>query len=170
MDAGADLERQRPHRFDHGKGAPHRRDRTVEGCEEAVPGGCDLPAAEAGRLAAAELVVLVEHVAPASVSHLRGERGRVHDVGEQQRGQHPIRVGARPRAGEELLDLIHQAVDALRERQMVGARQLDELRALNRRRGARDCSTGTIGLPIRLSTSVGVRIDGRTSATSAFIV
>jgi hypothetical protein len=34
----------------------------------------------------------------------------------------------------------------------------------------RDCSTGTIRLPVRLSTSVGVRIKGRTSATSAFIV
>ena len=87
-----------------------------------------------------------------------------------KRGQHPIRVGARPRAGEELLDLVEQAVDALRERQMVGARQLDEPGALDIAAASRDCSTGTIRLPVRLSTRVGVRIKGRTSATSAFIV
>jgi len=79
--------------------------------------------------------VLVEQVATAPVAQLGGQRGRVHDVGEQQRRQHPIRVGPGAGAGEELLELVHQAVDAFGERQMVGARQLDELRALDRRRG-----------------------------------
>jgi len=66
---------------------------------------------------------------------LGGQRGRVDDVGEQQRRQHPIRVGLCAGAGEELFDLIQQAVDPLGERQMIGARQLDEPRALDRRRG-----------------------------------
>ena len=34
----------------------------------------------------------------------------------------------------------------------------------------RDCATGTIRLPVRLSTRVGVLIDGRTPATSASMV
>jgi hypothetical protein len=79
--------------------------------------------------------VLVEHVPPAPVSQLRGEGGGVDNVGEQQRREHPIRVGPRPDTGGELFDLIQQAVDALRERQMVDARQLDEPGALDRRRG-----------------------------------
>jgi hypothetical protein len=54
MDAGTNLEPQRPHRLHHGKGAPHRRERTVERREEAVPRRHHLPAAEAGQLAAAQ--------------------------------------------------------------------------------------------------------------------
>src|SRR5829696_6451245 len=67
VDAGADLEVQRTHRLDHGKGAPHRRERAVERREEAVPGRHDLAATEARQLAAAELVMLVEHILPALV-------------------------------------------------------------------------------------------------------
>jgi hypothetical protein len=109
------------------------------------PGGHDLAAGEAGQLATAQLVVLVEHVPPAPVTHLRGQGCRVDDVGEQQRGQLPVRVGAGAGAGEELLDLVQQAVDALGEGQVVGARELDEPCPWIAAAARRDSSTGPSG-------------------------
>ena len=114
--------------------------------------------------------VLVEQVATAPVAQLGGQRGRVHDVGEQQRRQHPIRVGPGAGAGEELLELVHQAVDAFGERQMVGARQLDEPRALDRGRGHAGLLHGHDRVACPVEHQGRCPDQGQTSATSAFIV
>jgi hypothetical protein len=44
-------------------------------------------------------------------------------------GEHAIRLGRRQATGEELLDLVEDAVLIAHPRQVVVARQLDELRA-----------------------------------------
>ena len=48
----------------------------------------------------------LEQLAPAAVAELGRPLGRANDVGEQYRGQDPGRRGARPDAGEELLDVL----------------------------------------------------------------
>ena len=69
-------------------------------------------------------VVLVEQRAPTGVAELGGSRGGAHDVGEEDGGQHPVRVVRRSGAGEELLDLVHELVGVLGEPEVVGAVEL----------------------------------------------
>jgi len=76
----------------------------------------------------------VEHVAPAAVTHLRRERRRIADVGEQERREDAIGVGERPRAREELLDLADEFIDPLREGEVIGAGQDHAAGALDRSR------------------------------------
>ena len=66
--------------------------------EEPIPRRRDLASAEALELGTHERVMLIEEVPPPTIAHLGREARRVHDVGEQQRGEHPIGVGAGPRA------------------------------------------------------------------------
>jgi len=113
---------------------------------------------------------MIQKVSPSAVAELGRASGRVDDVREQQRRQHPIGVGPRSDAGEELLDLADQLIDALGIGELIGTRQLDEPRAPDRRRPSRDCSTGTIGLPVRFSISVGAWTLGRASSRSASMV
>lgn len=76
-------------------------------------------------------MVLIEHVPPPTITHLRGERGRVHDVGEEQRREDAVRIGS-PRSRQELLDLAQHVVRAFGEDQVVGTGKLDETGALDR--------------------------------------
>ena len=52
------------------------------------------------------LVVRGQRLLPHRVPHAGHPLGRVDDVGEQDRGQHAVRVGPGPLAGEEVLDLL----------------------------------------------------------------
>ena len=165
-----DLHPDRRHIADHGEGAPDGGHRPIEGREEPVPRRRHLPPAEPLELGAHQSVMLIEHVAPRAIPHLRGHRRRVDDVGEQQGREHAIGIGAGARPGQELLDLVEQRVDALREREMVGSRQLDEPRPLDRRGRLAGMLDRDSQFPVRLITSVGVRIDGGAPLISASIV
>ena len=68
--------------------------RPVEAGEEAVPGDVHLAAAEERELPPDELVVAFEHLVPGAVSERGGARARADDVGEEDRGQHPFRLGS----------------------------------------------------------------------------
>ena len=71
----------------------------------------------------------VEQRMPVPVADLRGPTRRVHDVGEEHRGQHPIigHFGLVP--GEELGDLLEGRAPWFHEVVHVATRQLDVLRA-----------------------------------------
>ena len=73
------------------RGAPDGASRTVEGRYEPVTCGCDLPSTETTDALANEHVVPVEKLAPAAVSELGGEAGRVDDVGEEDSCEHAVR-------------------------------------------------------------------------------
>src|SRR4030095_15109295 len=106
--------------------------RTVEGGEDPVPGGVELPAAEAGELPTHTRVVLAEQLAPAVVAELGPLRRRTDDVGEQDGGQHPVGLddvplAALPEAAEEALDLPSDLFGT-DPPAMILARKLNELR------------------------------------------
>jgi len=90
---GPHLEAEAPHPVADGPGALHRPPGGVEGGQEPVAGGLDLPALEDVELHAHEGVVLVEQLPPAGVPELRRPLRRPDDVGEENRGQPPFRLG-----------------------------------------------------------------------------
>src|SRR5262245_29641451 len=79
--------------------APNRLGWRIERREHAVPGRVDLASAEALELPTLRLEVLRQHVAPRDIADALHDRGRVDDVGEQQRDE-LSRPAARAKARE----------------------------------------------------------------------
>ena len=73
-------------------------------------------------------VVRIEQGMPVTVADLRGTARRVHDVGEQHRGEHPIIGHFGLLAGEELGDLLEGRAPRFNEVVPVAARQLNVFR------------------------------------------
>jgi hypothetical protein len=140
VQAGAHLQSQLRHGLDDRVRTADGPRRPVEGREEAVSGCVHLRSAEADELAADELVVALEEVAPGAVA----ERGRLlagaDDVGEEHRGEHAVRLGlvppGFPSLDQELLDRTQVRLRVAGERRVVGARKLDVPRALDETRRA----------------------------------
>jgi hypothetical protein len=76
-------------------GAANRARGAVEYCQKSIASGLNLAPAKAVELAARLLVVLEEQFAPGGVAQAPQMRGRVHNIGAEQRGQHAIPVGGR---------------------------------------------------------------------------
>ena len=112
---------------------------------------------------------VLEQLAPAAVAELDGPLGRADDVGEEDGGQHAVGLRHRPRAGQELLDLVGELVD-VRRRRSSGRRR--EARRTSRPGSwtarYRPSATLTSWSPVRWRTSVGTWIVGRTSRTSMY--
>ena len=85
----------------------------------------------------------VEQLPPAAVAELGGVLGRAHDVGEEDRREHPLADGRGGAAGDELLDLVEHRVLVAGDEEVVRAGQLDARarwgcpRATTRASGAR---------------------------------
>lgn len=62
------------------------------------------------------------------IAKRHGALGRADNVREQQRRQHPIRLGVMLHAGQKRLDLINDRIAVPMEGRMVDTRQLHELR------------------------------------------
>lgn len=74
-------------------------------------------------------IVGVQQLVPAAIAHADGAFGRLHDVGEQDGFEHTVDFGFGSRSGEELLDVVENAVVALADCQMIVTRQFDVPRA-----------------------------------------
>src|SRR5439155_24867411 len=83
VQAGSHLDSQCADSFDDRLGAADRPCRPVEAGQEAVAGGVDLAAAEADELAADELVVALEQLAPGAVAERGGWLARAGDGREE---------------------------------------------------------------------------------------
>ncbi len=103
---GAHLDAEGLHRVSNCHGAADRSLRAVERGQETVAGGVHLAAAEANELRTDDGVVRVEQRVPVAVADLGGAARRVHDVGEQHRGENPVVGHLGLLAGEELGDLL----------------------------------------------------------------
>src|SRR5581483_8043003 len=125
VDAGTDLDVERPEGVAYGEGALDGATGTVEGRQEAIAGGIDLPTAETLELLSHRLVMALEQVAPVSVAEPGGPVGGTDDVGEQDGGQDPFGAGATPDAGDELLDLVEHRTGLAHPVGHVGPGQLD---------------------------------------------
>ena len=131
MDACSNLEVKGRRRFGYRKRAAHGFPRAVEGGQESVAGGDDLSPLESGELAAHQLIVLVEQVAPGAVADFGGDAGRIHDVREYQRRQNALEFGTGVRSSQELLDFLDNPIAVSAERESVGPRKFDKLGARN---------------------------------------
>ena len=93
---GAHLDAERLHRVADRHGAADRSLRAVEHREEAISGRVHLAAPKPSELRPDDGVVRIKQRMPVTVAHLRGAACRVHDVGEEHRGEHPIIGHVRP--------------------------------------------------------------------------
>ena len=133
VDAGAHREPRGAGRLDDRDRGAHRAASGIERRDEAVAGRVDLPPAEAAELRAHDRIVRVQFATPGRVAEFGRVSGRVDDVGEEHRRQHPVR-GPVPVPGQELLDLVEHRVGGRRPRHVVGTRHEHELRTLDARR------------------------------------
>ena len=69
---------------------------------------CSPPGPETEQLRPHDGVVRIQQRMPVTVAHLRRAARRVHDVGEQHRGENPIIGHLGLLAGEELGDLLER--------------------------------------------------------------
>src|SRR6202012_5839088 len=96
---------QHPNGVDDGVRTPDRGAGTAECRDEPVPGWVYLMPAESLQFVTHDRVVVVQQVAPPAVAQQRRAFGGPDDVGEHDRGEQPLGVGAAAHAGDELLDL-----------------------------------------------------------------
>ena len=111
----------RPQGLAQGRGGEDRPRRAVEGREEPVTRRVELPSLEPRELSTNDRVMLLQELAPSRVSEARRQLRRTHDVGEQDRGKHALRLVPSAEARDEArggphrraVDLvIHPGVDA----------------------------------------------------------
>jgi hypothetical protein len=84
--------------------------RSVKSGEHAITCGLDVSATKSLYLPSQQGVVLVENLTPPAVAQRCCLFCRGDDVGEQDGGEHPIRCGDLPLAGQERLDLIGELI------------------------------------------------------------
>ncbi len=99
VQAGPDLETERPDAVHDRERTPNGASRPLERGEEAVTRGGDLAPAVASELLAHDRVVGLEEVAPGLVAEGRRPLGRLDDVGEEDRREDSVARGLVARAG-----------------------------------------------------------------------
>ena len=128
VQSGAHLDAERLHRVADRHRAADRPLRAVEHREEAVTRRAHLAAPKTRQLCPHHGVVCIEQRMPVTVAHLRRPPRRVHDVGEQHRGENPIIGHLCLMTGEELGDLLERGSPRFDEVVQVAARQLNVFR------------------------------------------
>ncbi len=125
MHAAAQAQAEPRRRFAHRARASQRARRPVEARNRAVRPLAHDAAAKALDLGFRRRMVVVHEIDPAAVAVLgRAARG-LDDIGRDHGREHAVMVGAWPRAGQKLLDLVDHAVDVADPDQMIAARHLD---------------------------------------------
>ena len=76
--------------------------------------------------------MLVEQRAPLTVTEFRSLLRGINDVGEHDGREHAIGLDLRPRASQELLDLVYKSVYIANPRHVIGPWKLYVLRSRNR--------------------------------------
>jgi hypothetical protein len=88
----------------------HRAAGSIERRQNAVAGILDQNPAMLLDHLLGELIVAIQHPAPALVAHGGGAERGIHNVGKQHRGQNPLKLGRRTvaMAGDKFLDVAKQ--------------------------------------------------------------
>ncbi len=121
---GAHLDAERLHRVADRHGAADRSLRGVEHCEETITRRVHLTTSKAIELRPHDGVVRIQKCIPVTITDFGGAPCRVHDVGEQHRGEHPIVGDFGLLSGEELGHLLKGLTPRFDEVNCVAARQL----------------------------------------------
>src|SRR4029077_11027526 len=125
----------------------------------------------AGELGPHDGVMRVEQGVPVTVTHLGGSARRVHDVGEQHRGENPIIGHVGLLAGEELGDLLEGLAPSRFNLVVpVAAWQLNIFRVGMCSAMYLPFAGGMSAFSAWWTTSVGTRIVGRTARTSSSVM
>src|SRR5262249_9813903 len=127
VEPGANVKTERVDAVAHRARAADRAGGAVERGENPVARGVDLAAPEAAELAPEDRVVPLEEIPPAAIAQGRGLLGGADDVGEEDRGEDAVRLGAVPHPGQELLDLVEDRVGVLTPGHVVVSREFHEL-------------------------------------------
>jgi len=106
VNAGANLNAEFMNMTADAHCAPNRPSRPIEGGEETIASGVDFSSPKAGELMSHRTVMQFKEITPLTVTHGRGPLGGGHDVGEENRRQHPFEIWCATVTGEELLNLI----------------------------------------------------------------
>jgi hypothetical protein len=93
--------------------APYSARRAVEGCEKPVACGVQLTASELRQLSSHEGVVPLEQLAPAAVTQFDRSFGGTDDVGEEDGGEHSLRLRRLPTT--RLVDSPYEVLDLLQK-------------------------------------------------------
>jgi hypothetical protein len=121
VDAGSDLQAERPDRLLDRLRAADRSRRAIEGGQHAITGRLDLSATVPVQLTSNDSVVTVQKLRPMLVSQARSDLGGANDVGEQHSRQHPAGFRRREPSGEKLFDRVEDRVDVPDEEDRVRA-------------------------------------------------
>ncbi|MGI8863863.1 MAG: hypothetical protein ACR2JH_05600 [Solirubrobacteraceae bacterium] len=73
-----------------------------------------------------------KQLSPGAVAHVCRVLGRLDDVGEEHRGEEPLRFGGATRASYKGRDFVYQRVGISSPRQVIDALKLDKPRAVDR--------------------------------------
>jgi hypothetical protein len=117
----SDLDPERSHRIHRGLSTSHRSGWSIEGSEESVAGCVDLAPAIASEEGAYGGVVPLDELTPTRVSEFRHLLRRLHDVGEEHRGEDTVKVGLlRAYGSEEALHLTGDPIEIATPRKANG--------------------------------------------------
>src|SRR5438105_3122819 len=131
VNAGAQLDPQRPDLGADRPCTPNRLCGTLEGGEEAVTERLYHPPPVALELCPRDVVMALHQRPPALVPELRGALGRGDDVGEEDRRERAVGIGPVAGAGEELLDLVDDRLPGPKPDEVVVTRENGELRPVD---------------------------------------
>jgi hypothetical protein len=73
--------------------------------------------------------VSIQQVSPGSVAQGRSSLRRIHDVADEDRGEHPLDLNGRGCTGQEFGHRVDGLLGPLGEEQGIGPRYLDEPRS-----------------------------------------
>src|SRR5262249_19700539 len=104
----------------------NRGDWTLEGRHQAVPGAVDDSPGMGGNCQVGAEAVVRKQLGPALVAELCGARRRADDVAQEDRPHLPWLTPGGSHAGDEVLDLGAERLDAAEPRRVRRSPQLDE--------------------------------------------
>src|SRR5262245_10868099 len=126
VDAGPHIQPDSSERVDYGAAAANCARGSVEGCEEAVSSGVDLPPSIAGQLRPDDRVVGVQQLPPGPITQLGGALGGRNNIGEKDSRQYSVEVGRLPDPGEETVNVRNRRVQILAPWDVIAPVDLDE--------------------------------------------
>src|SRR5688572_6947324 len=92
MNSRPNVNAERVYSLDDRLSATHGTGWSIERCKESVTGSVDLDAPVASKQSANDHVMPLDQLAPCAVSEHRRSLGRSDEIGEEDRGEHPIEL------------------------------------------------------------------------------
>jgi hypothetical protein len=169
VEACPDMQTQRRHPTRNRADAADRPGRAVEGGQHPIAGRLDRAPTRGLNLPMGDRVVDLQQLTPPPVTHCRRHGGRIDDAGEGDGGQDAIAAGNLGGAGQELLQLVEEAVGVgCRPGPVAAVGQLQILRPRDVLGQVSPLGGDHEPVPADWTTRVGTAIAASTSRTSSW--